>query len=513
MSKQEIKSLRSESPVGRIFDLPERLSPMMVKELRQGLRSIGFTGLFIGMQALLGFIILLMLLAGADSEPSSVSYAIFSIYIITVCGLQPLRGLHAIAAETSGDTIDLVMITRLSSWKIVFGKWVSLVGQSFIFSISLLPYLILRYFLGDMMLFNELFFFASVFLIGCISTAIAVGASAITTAILRLIISGSLIIGLLILTFSSVNAAIAAAGLSDIFFGMSPTIATYMYIGLTLCILGGYTSWMFLDFGASMIAPISENRSTLRRLMYLLFLTIGVSTCFILRASMINYAPFVLVIQIILITAFIPFFIFTFGEQGSLSPRIMISIKKRPLISKFRYLLYPGWATGLIFLTLCIGTLLAMPLLTVTPPSSLNTMDFDKEAKDILYTIITCCIATLTFPAALLTVFARNVTNRLGIYLILLIASFVITFVLAILSTGLSKDIHMVFIWIPTVSLFELSTTGLPATKTWIGLLNTALILIHLLIIFLRSKETWRHIRQQELYVKNLTNTQSVEQI
>ena len=51
--------------VNHLTDFPDRLSPMLVKELRQGMRARGFTMLFLIFQCLLAFI---LLSAGATFE-------------------------------------------------------------------------------------------------------------------------------------------------------------------------------------------------------------------------------------------------------------------------------------------------------------------------------------------------------------------------------------------------------------------------------------------------------------
>ena len=112
MSKEEIKELKKGSPVGSIFDFSDKFSPMLVKELRQGIRSIGFAGAFITLQAILSVILFLMIFDTNQSDPSLISATIFYTFAIAVCGLQPLRGANAIASEVGGDTIDLPLEYR-----------------------------------------------------------------------------------------------------------------------------------------------------------------------------------------------------------------------------------------------------------------------------------------------------------------------------------------------------------------------------------------------------------------
>src|SRR5690606_36103787 len=108
---------------GRVDEFSDRLSPMVVKELRQGLRSKVFVTLFLVMQGLLCVVLLFTLAANRpDSAGPIISRTIFLLFGLSVLVAQPLRGIGAIHQEIKGDTIDLMVLTRLGSWGIVLGK-------------------------------------------------------------------------------------------------------------------------------------------------------------------------------------------------------------------------------------------------------------------------------------------------------------------------------------------------------------------------------------------------------
>lgn len=502
MSKEEIKELKKQSPVGRIFDFPELWSPMLVKELRQGLRSISFAGIFITMQMILCFIIFLMLVmsdASSNGSADAVSGVIFVIYALVVCALQPLRGFNAISAEINKDTIDLVLITRLSAWKFVFGKWVSIMSQSLMFAISLLPYLILRYFLGGMLLFEELILFALIFISGSVATAIAVGVSAIRTAVLRYLTSTILVGTLLYFTLAGVGVTLLTRnGLFSIF-SSGDRLEGFCYFAIGSLITGSYTCWMFLDFGASMIAPISENRASLRRIIYLIILAIGGITLCILPATGSGYSisnPVNPMIQIAMLMMFVPFFITTYCEHAYLSPRIALNMQKRRFIGKFRALLYPGWGTGSLFLAIVTAIHL---LLAFSFRDSSGTSMFDFDEGFVLG--VSICLSTLAFPACIVSLFARNSPNRLGIYLISLIGSFLLLMIVSFIGEVIDEDLAIIFIWCPPVNFYIWSENAISDEKAILAL-NIVFLIGYWAITIARSAPVWSHIRQQEKAAK-----------
>ena len=167
-------------------DFSDRLAPMLVKELRQGMRAKTFIAVFLSLQVFLG---VMLFSAGAaassDQVGSLISGIIFTFFAVAVLIVQPLRGISALSSEVKGNTIDMMVLTRLSAWRIVFGKWVAIVGQSALLFSTIIPYLILRYFFGGMNLFGEMVFLFLMFFTSMALTAITVGLSGCTSAIIR----------------------------------------------------------------------------------------------------------------------------------------------------------------------------------------------------------------------------------------------------------------------------------------------------------------------------------------
>jgi len=137
--------------------MSDRLSPILVKELRQGIRSQLFTGSFLLVQALLFLFGLSFVLSDSLQRDSTADSLLFwTTLALPLLILVPASASQAIEREVSGRTLELLLLTRLSSYRIVLGKWASVVLQVSLLLVSALPYVILRYFLGGIDVVAEL---------------------------------------------------------------------------------------------------------------------------------------------------------------------------------------------------------------------------------------------------------------------------------------------------------------------------------------------------------------------
>lgn len=141
-------------------DFPDWLPPMLVRELRQGIQSGAFFWTFLLIQLALVLHAAFTVLATSgrfDGDLLRASGGFFwTLLVITVGFVIPLRGVNSIATERTGNNLDLVRLTRLSATRIVVGKWAALVAQAALVVASVLPYLVLRYFLGGVNVVHEL---------------------------------------------------------------------------------------------------------------------------------------------------------------------------------------------------------------------------------------------------------------------------------------------------------------------------------------------------------------------
>ncbi|MEM6883729.1 MAG: hypothetical protein AAF571_01765 [Verrucomicrobiota bacterium] len=163
-------------------EFPDWLSPVLVKELRQGLRTKGFVVTFLLLQC---FFVVLMLFSvlqysagvSGNFNVSTVSGFFWTLVAIYLLAITPGRAMGVIHSEVESGTLELLTLTRLTSWKIAEGKWISLVFQNVLVIISILPYGVLRYFFGGVNLMQDFAMLAMLIVASFVITAVAIGIS------------------------------------------------------------------------------------------------------------------------------------------------------------------------------------------------------------------------------------------------------------------------------------------------------------------------------------------------
>lgn len=420
-----------------LFDFPDHLSPMLVKELRQGMRTKAFVGVFLALQIILGVILLSAgAAASSDSAGSTISNIIFIFFSIAVLIIQPMRGITALSSEVKGNTIDMMVLTRLSAWRIVTGKWASIVSQSALLLVTIIPYLILRYFFGGMNLVGEIVFLAVLFLSSAALTAVTVGLSASSSVILRSVLPMiALPIGAYSLLMMLMFGGMGGGGLSSFFSLATDESRIFTSIYLAVC---AYYGFFMLSTGTSLIAPYAENHSTLRRLISLA-VTVTAAVLGSMSFTDADTLPFFFTVVLL------PVFAISLSEFAPLAaPTFRKFAKRGPLGHLAGFFLFPGWTSGFFFCLALIGI--------STVPFLLNQPTYGGN-DTFIYGL--ACLAGLLFPAIIINVFRINGPQRVSNYVLILIGSVVLSSVLAGITDSLSnEDLLWLFCWIPPVLMF-----------------------------------------------------------
>lgn len=301
---------------------------MLVKELRQGMR----TNLFVVAFILLQTVMVLSLLTGISNPGAAGTNGFFWFFIVVILlVVQPLRGCNALSAEYQFHTMDLIQLTRLNGWRITLGKWTALNAQSLLFLTGVLPYLVMRYFLGNVNFVADLVALGLLGLGSALASAITIGCSAFRFSILR----GVFLVG-------------SAIGFSGLFTGLQGTLfpsglsgsSDFWLLGLIALSLV-YGCFFFLSFGASRIAPLSENHATRKRIVALTFtlLTLGFGLAGVEKLAISA------VIAIILGLAVID----ALTEPTPIYSRVLEPFRKNILTRFAARFLAPGWISGIGF--------------------------------------------------------------------------------------------------------------------------------------------------------------------
>ena len=176
-------------------DLPELFGPMTVKELRQSLRRTSFVYPFICIHifATIAIYAEFQLNIGAGSgipavlawDPDKVGP--FWWVAMTVCGLlMPLAGFFLMPQEIEEGNHELLLLTELNRWQVVLGKFLMLWGLSALTFTSLLPYVIIRYFIGGIEWGSELAAAGSVLAAAAVIAAGSIAASGFSSLAAKL---------------------------------------------------------------------------------------------------------------------------------------------------------------------------------------------------------------------------------------------------------------------------------------------------------------------------------------
>lgn len=161
---------------------------MTTKELRQSMRRGSFVIPFLGIQilAILGTIFefqrgqvyKISENVGMLNIELLWSSGPFWATVAAICMLvMPLGGILVMGQELEEGNHELLLMTKLDRWKIVIGKFATLWGLSALTFVSLLPYVVVRYVLGEVEWWYELACSATVLGGSAIMSAGVIGAS------------------------------------------------------------------------------------------------------------------------------------------------------------------------------------------------------------------------------------------------------------------------------------------------------------------------------------------------
>lgn len=232
-------------------DLPERLDPMMTKELRQGLRRGFFLIPFVGIQILAIFATVIEFQMPVEEIETSTPFAgplnfllfipgeMFSGPFWLVVGaillvIMPMGGLVLMGQELDEGNHELLLMTPLNRWSVVAGKFFTLWGLCLLTFSSLLPYAIVRYFIGGLDVGRNLNLALTVILGSAIVVAGAIGSSSFRGIASRIgvfvLFVGSFLSSLACCLF---GAALATGG-AGLFFHLNAYAAATCFIILGL---------------------------------------------------------------------------------------------------------------------------------------------------------------------------------------------------------------------------------------------------------------------------------------
>lgn len=404
-------------------DFPSWLPPMLVRELRQGVQSGVFAWTFIGIQAAM-FALMTWAVGTFGGGPGGIAGREFSaLFWLAIAAaivvVVPLRGLTAVSSERVGNNLDLVRLSRLSASRIILGKWLAIASQGVLVATALLPYLVLRYFLGGVDVVNDLEAFGWMAV-----TALAVTAAALALSTQPLWARIGICVFVVLAGFVPVvelleDMSRSRRGFGGVDFGARIGII----VGIAL-----YTV-AFLEYAAARIAPAAENHAGRKRLMATV---IGVAWLILGVFGSEETAGFTMLVTAPLVLAYL---------IGSLLEKpVPIATLYRPFERwgaagrAAVFVFTPGWSTALPFVGLVLGLCAVgwcVWLARVRGPG-----DFDEEGMLIGFTTASLIASAIVFPLPLL-VHCPKVRARFLFYaLVQLVCFLVFVYLVAVAPYG-----------------------------------------------------------------------------
>lgn len=378
-------------------DFGDFFSPLVVKELRQGLRTRFFTSALLLFHC---FIILLLGTVLLEAPQEAVNGVFWGAAGLMLLVVLPLRGFNALNGEAADGTLDMLTLTSISSFRILHGKWTALFGQTLLVAASLLPYMVARYHFGGVEIVREAVALVVLSLGSGIITAALLAFSSQRSALLRLLLAAAAAGAATPLGFFT--AFLVSSNDSDRMLRSFFSLGAWADAGIcaAIVLLAAYVIWYFLALGASRIAPPSENHSTRKRLVVLaahMLLTAGG----LLQAAFASSAQeaFWVLMPLLGLTLLACMDMMT--EEMPRFPTAVAGLAGRGRVGVLLgRLLHPGWASGVLFSLL----LYLMPLAIIVAVS-LRVSYWDLEDGPILYVH---CLLAAAFVPVVATINRRN---------------------------------------------------------------------------------------------------------
>ena len=348
-------------PPGIVEKLDDAINPIVVKELRQAVRSrfvVAVILLFLILQ--LTFLGIYLTFAGLSGWLDSIDYQagrdVFTwlqVILLATCMLfLPAYAGARLAAERSEVNTDLLFITTLQPRKIISGKLASSVVLAVMIFSACAPFMAFTYFLRGIDLVSIFFVIAIDFLvvIGSVHLMVflaVIPANRVLKAFLGVVGFAMLV---LIFIFTLVGT------ISMVQFGLSPMFEDREFWSICATVILDFVGecGLLYTWAVALISAPSANRVLPMRIFMLTFgIVSGVAHAFIAYTTR-EEEPFQAWILLMGEMAGLALFI-AVNERQSWTPRVSRTIPRNVLLRIPAFFFYSGAAGGVLFAGLLVG--------------------------------------------------------------------------------------------------------------------------------------------------------------
>ena len=448
-------------------DFGDWLSPILVKEIRQGFRSRVFTLAFLLIQGFMIFCVVIGLIS-AEGDFTDESGFFWTIIDVPLLLLMPCLGFGVLGSEIRSSTMELLFLTRLSAWRIVLGKWTAIVAQSVLIVCAVLPYMVLRYFIGGVNLLGDLEALGWVLYASALLTGLTIAISPYCRTMLSTVLMAIVSIVLVIVAMSWLQSPIIGHG------APGP-------IALIALVLGPLVLLMMFELAVTRIAPAAENHAFRKRLLgFLIIGAIGALYYFSGRTARI-----LLPLGVILL---LPVCIASLCEEIKPIPSIYLPFVKRGVLGQLAGMVfYPGWTSGLVFTILVYAGFIGI--------FYDGKQVIDEEGRLMLVSLA----GALIMPLAVEKLFFGKLKKPAVVYFALQAFMFIAFLLARVLKDGPLSGWMSLVAPLPTSVLFLGTTNDIDNSDAHFFLLAVGVVLIGTLVVLaIKSIGARREIAAQE---------------
>lgn len=482
------------------FDFPTWLPPMLVKELRQGLRTRGFVLSLVALHAIMvfGFVWALVINVFHQRDALSMANGFFWVFAGMLLGvITPLRALGGLGGEIRARNVDLLMLTQLTSWRVVLGKWISLVTQAALVVVTLLPYGVARYFLGSVDLLQDFNTLAWLFALSCTATALMLWFSSLGKVLRVVLVIGIVLFGNAFFGSTIFSLIFYGAGRGGWFmrgggmFSSGVPVCAQALVLFNLAILLAF----FLLQAVRRIAPPSENHSALTRV----FAFATLAPLPLLALPGVPSARDMLEMQTVF--ALVAFMLVCVLELTSMSLPMGVHVRafsqKGRAAAFFSRFFLPGWQSAALFTAAGLAVFAGLTLCGAFP---------DPLAKLRFLRVLGLLWVAVTLPSAVVSLFLKPGTNALASMIVYgaaqvllgMLCLFGAFFINEMRSVDTLDDVVMTFFRaVPVINFwFELGLMAKRSVPADAGLLVVQIAGAGLCTLFIwwRARGYWRHV-------------------
>ena len=337
-------------------------NPIVIKELRQGVRSWTVTGMLLLFLVVL-FLTALAFLVGQSfevSENTQLGGTLFSAFVVILAGASiffiPLYMGVRVAAERQENNPDLLYVSTLSPVRIIFGKFLCGAYIALLFFSACMPFMAFTNLLRGVDLPTVFFILGFLFLAVCAANMIAIFLACLPMS--RPFKFLFIIYGFF-QSFGVIGSLVASSymfmrsGVGAMMIGRDFWIGVVTFVGIGAAVTG-----LFFLLAVGLISPPSANRARPIRIYLTVIWLLGGLLCFnwVLktgdaeRMKAWSYPAFIMMTFALLVTI---------SNADVLSQRVRRTIPKFGLKKFFAFFFYNGAAGGLLW----VGGILAVTFL------------------------------------------------------------------------------------------------------------------------------------------------------